>query len=120
LRHLSDDLKAIMLNTISSLLRRRFPHSLWDSTIPVREELFGLERLEEHAQSLAKAKAQQIIIIGSEPSVLSLQNRLDENATVLLASYRECAAELEWGDNVVPAAEGLLVAISGRKNSRDT
>ena len=104
-----------MLNTISSLLRRRFPHSLWDSTIPVREELFGLERLEEHAQSLAKA--QQIIIIGSEPSVLSLQNRLGENATVLLALYCECAAELEWGDNVVPAAEWLLVAISGRKNS---
>jgi cyclic beta-1,2-glucan synthetase len=102
-----------MLNTISSLLRRRFPHSLWVSMIPVREELFGLERLEEHAQSLAKAQQ----IIGSEPSVLSQQNRLGENATVLLASYRECAAELEWGDNVVPAAEWLLVAISGRKNS---
>lgn len=93
-----------MLNTTSSLLRRRFPHSLWDSTIPVREELFGLERLEEHAQSLAKAQQ----VFGSEPSVLPLQTRLDENATALLASYRESAAELECGGSVVPAAEWLL------------
>jgi cyclic beta-1,2-glucan synthetase len=104
LRHSSDDLKAIMLNTTSSLLRRRFPHSLWDSTIPVREELFGLARLEEHAQSLAKAQQ----VFGSEPSVLPLQTRLDENATALLASYRESAAELECGGSVVPAAEWLL------------
>ncbi|MBU1464708.1 MAG: glycosyl transferase, partial [Gammaproteobacteria bacterium] len=93
-----------MLNTFSSLLGRRFSHSLWDSTIPVREELFGLERLEEHAESLAKAQQ----AFGSEPSVLPLQTRLDENATALLASYRESAVELERGGSVVPAAEWLL------------
>ncbi|WP_241557058.1 hypothetical protein [Marinomonas hwangdonensis] len=93
-----------MLNTFSTLLGRRFSHSLWDSTIPVREELFGLERLEEHAESLAMAQQ----VFGSEPSVLPLQTRLDENATALLASYRESAAELERGGNVVPAAEWLL------------
>ena len=27
----------------------------WDTTVPVREELFGIERLEQHAESLAAA-----------------------------------------------------------------
>ncbi|WP_417532447.1 GH36-type glycosyl hydrolase domain-containing protein, partial [Marinobacter lipolyticus] len=66
--------------------------------------MFGQERLEEHAKSLAKAQQ----VFDFEPSVLSLQHRLDENAVALLASYRESVAELECGDSVVPAAEWLL------------
>ncbi|PLP98020.1 GH36-type glycosyl hydrolase domain-containing protein [Cupriavidus pauculus] len=76
----------------------------WDSTAPIREELFGIERLELHAQSLATAQPVTV----SPRRVRSLRSRLSENATALLAAYRANAAELESGAEVAPAAEWLL------------
>lgn len=76
----------------------------WDSTAPIREELFGIERLELHAQSLATAQPVTV----SPRRVRSLRRRLSENATALLAAYRANAAELEGGAEVAPAAEWLL------------
>ncbi|MDB5839118.1 MAG: glycosyl transferase [Herminiimonas sp.] len=76
----------------------------WDNKAPVRDELFGVERLEQHAQSLAAAQR----VTARPPAVLSLHTRLNENASVLLAAYRASAAELEAGRGVVPAAEWLL------------
>jgi len=70
----------------------------------VREELFGIERLEQHAASLAAAQR----VTTNPRKVLSLATRLDDNAAVLLAVYRRSAAELEAGLDVVPAAEWLL------------
>ncbi|MEO8559403.1 MAG: glucoamylase family protein, partial [Rhodospirillales bacterium] len=70
----------------------------------MREELFGIERLEQHAETLAAAQT----ITAKRPSVPSLHTRLNDNAAVLLAAYRASAAELEHGDGVVPAAEWLL------------
>ncbi|CAN7750332.1 glycosyl transferase [Cupriavidus necator] len=78
--------------------------SPWDSTAPVREELFGIERLEQHAQSLAAAQP----VTASPPRVASLRSRLRDNATILLAAYRASAAEVEGGAEVAPAAEWLL------------
>jgi cyclic beta-1,2-glucan synthetase len=83
--------------------RRRRP-SLWADTAPVREELFGIERLEQHAQSLAAAQP----VTKAPPVVLSLHTRLNDNAAVLLQAYRASAEELERGGGVVPAAEWLL------------
>ncbi|MEP6823589.1 MAG: glycosyl transferase, partial [Ramlibacter sp.] len=71
---------------------------------PVRQELFGIERLEQHAESLAAAQPVSV----RPPAVLSLHRRLDDNAAVLLAAYRGSAAALEMGHSVVPAAEWLL------------
>ncbi|MFM2485725.1 GH36-type glycosyl hydrolase domain-containing protein [Celerinatantimonas yamalensis] len=93
-----------MLRAIYSILGRSTSYSPWHNVVPVREELFGLERLEEHAISLAKAQH----VGDSVPRVLSLHKRLNDNATSLLASYRESAAQLEAGNSVVPAAEWLL------------
>jgi cyclic beta-1,2-glucan synthetase len=70
----------------------------------VREELFGIERLEQHAESLAAAQP----VTTHPPKVLSLSRRLNDNASVLLAVYRQSAAELEAGLDVAPAAEWLL------------
>ena len=70
----------------------------------MRGELFGAERLEQHAQTLAAAQP----VTAAPPPVLSLHRRLDDNARVLLAAYRASAAELEGGRGVVPAAEWLL------------
>ena len=76
----------------------------WNDVAPVRAELFGVERLEQHAESLAKAQ-----IVADFPIAVSpLRARLDANATVLLAAYRASAREGEFGRTVVPAAEWLL------------
>ncbi|MBD8595559.1 glycosyl transferase [Pseudomonas sp. CFBP 8758] len=76
----------------------------WLATAPVREELFGIERLEQHAQSLAAAQT-----VSARPlRVLSLQRRLKDNAQVLLVAYRASAAAVADGIAVVPAAQWLL------------
>ena len=82
----------------------RHSSSPWRDKAPVRGELFGIERLEQHAESLAAAQSVTL----RPPAVLSLHARLDDNAAVLLAAYRASAAELESGRSVVPAAEWLL------------
>jgi cyclic beta-1,2-glucan synthetase len=70
----------------------------------VRDELFGIERLEQHAQSLAAAQR----VAKKPPAVLPLHTRLNENAAVLLAAYRASAAALESGQDIEPAAKWLL------------
>src|ERR1051326_3834492 len=86
------------------VLGQRSPSSLWDDKSPVREELFGIERLEQHAESLAAAQT-----VTRKPSAVpSLHSRLDDNAAALLTAYRISAAELDSGRDIVPAAEWLL------------
>ena len=99
------------MNPIADLRRyalqlrgRAWQGSVWDDPAPIREELFGAERLEQHARSLAAAQP----ITSRPPSVPSLHSRLKENAGVLLAAYRATAADAEGGRTVVPAAEWLL------------
>lgn len=76
----------------------------WNATAPVREELFSVERLEQHAQTLAAAQS----VTPRPAAVAPLHLRLDDNAAVLLAAYRASAAELATGRDVVPAAAWLL------------
>lgn len=78
--------------------------ALWSSTSPVREELFSVERLEQHAGSLARAQT----ITKTPPKVMPLTRRLNDNASVLLAAYRACAATQADGRDIVPAAAWLL------------
>ncbi|WP_265520030.1 GH36-type glycosyl hydrolase domain-containing protein [Nitratireductor luteus] len=92
------------MNGIHRLLGLRSSSPPWNDGAPVREELFSVERLEQHAQSLAAAQP----VTGRPPTVLSLHTRLNDNAAVLLAAYRASATELESGRGVVPAAEWLL------------
>ncbi|MGP9799474.1 GH36-type glycosyl hydrolase domain-containing protein [Rheinheimera sp. NSM] len=89
-----------------------FSAELWQQTRPVRAELFSVERLQLHAQSLATAQP-----VVSDTTLLqqlrqycrpALQRRLTANADTLLAAYRVSAAELQAGHNIVPAAEWLL------------
>ncbi|MCK0208665.1 glycosyl transferase [Starkeya koreensis] len=83
---------------------RAWQGSVWNDTSPIREELFGAERLEQHARSLAAAQT----VTARPPSVPSLHARLKNNAGVLLAAYRATAVDAEAGRAVVPAAEWLL------------
>ena len=93
-----------MKTILRYIARHRSPSPPWTDIAPVREELFGVERLEQHAESLAAAQP----VTKTPPAVLSLHTRLNDNAAVLLAAYRASAEELESGRGVVPAAEWLL------------
>ncbi len=72
--------------------------------IPIRAELFGTERLERHAQSLARA---QRIVPGTLRS-RQLLSRLEDNADALQRTYNETSAALELERPIAPAAEWLI------------
>ena len=93
-----------MRAVLNYVFGRQAVSSPWNDIALVREDIFGIERLELHAESLAKAQ----LTTQKPPFVRSLQNRLNENDAVLLAAYRASAHELESGRTVVPAAEWLL------------
>lgn len=78
---------------------------VWQDGAPIRADLFGTERLQHHAQSLAAA---QPIITGKPIRVTPLSRRVKENADVLLGAYRACARALQAGQVIAPAAEWLL------------
>ncbi|MDZ4067055.1 MAG: glycosyl transferase, partial [Tabrizicola sp.] len=78
---------------------------VWQDTAPIRADLFGTERLEHHAQSLASA---QPIAKGKQVRVQPLSRRVAENADILLRAYRTCAQALQAGEVIAPAAEWLL------------
>jgi len=61
------------------------PFPPWDDGAPIRAELFSVERLEEHARSLATAQA----VMPDHVKGPSLTARLADNEAVLLAAYRD-------------------------------
>ena len=71
---------------------------------PIRAELFGIERLEQHALSLAATHRAAT----KPPKGQKLLPRVHENARVLLAAYREIAATVEAKHEITPAAEWIL------------
>jgi cyclic beta-1,2-glucan synthetase len=78
--------------------------SPWDNEAAVREELFSIERLEQHAESLAAAQH----VITRPTAGRSLAARLRENESVLLEAYRAIASTVGAGRAITPAAEWLL------------
>jgi cyclic beta-1,2-glucan synthetase len=78
--------------------------SPWDSREPIREELFSVERLEDHARSLALAQ-----IVSSRASKgLLLSTRLADNRAGLLSAYRSTVKAINDGRSITPAAEWLV------------
>ena len=74
----------------------------WDRT-PVRGELFGTERLEQHARSLAAAQP----VTAGRTRDGQLADRLADNAAFLLKANRALAKSAEDGHHATPAAEWL-------------
>ncbi len=70
----------------------------------VRAELFSIERLEQHAATLAATQR----VASKPPARHSLQARLRDNEAVLLAAYRAIAAAMGEGHAITPAAEWLI------------
>ncbi|MEC4889419.1 MAG: glucoamylase family protein [Nitrospira sp.] len=71
---------------------------------PIRAELFGAERLEQHAESLAVA---QVVTDDSRRGGL-LMPRVLENGRVLVDSYRTIARAIRDEKAITPAAEWLV------------
>src|SRR5437667_10830581 len=71
---------------------------------PIRAELFGIERLEQHAESLAAAQR----VMGQSGRGRRLLPRVEENARVLRASYRVIATASREERAITPAAEWLV------------
>jgi len=78
--------------------------SPWNSEELLREELFSVERLEQHGRSLAAAQP----VSAGRLRGRSLTDRLGDNARVLLAAYRDIATAVHAGRPITPAAEWLL------------
>ncbi len=71
---------------------------------PIRSELFGIDRLEQHAMSLAAA---QRVTAGWEPRK-ALLPRVEENGRVLRAANQAVADALREDRWITPAAEWLV------------
>lgn len=93
-----------MLGFSLSSLRRNSSVTPWSSDAPIREELFSVDRLEQHAETLALA---QTIATGSQRSP-SLVRRLKANAAVLLDAHKTISRALDNGRFITPAAEWLV------------
>ena len=71
---------------------------------PIRAELFGVERLEQHAASLAVA---QVVTDDARVGQL-LTPRVLENGRVLVASYQTIARTIRDEKTITPAAEWFI------------
>ncbi|WP_426011359.1 GH36-type glycosyl hydrolase domain-containing protein [Caulobacter sp. DWR2-3-1b2] len=99
LRHGSDLIAP--LHGLLASARQRPP---WDDGAPIRAELFSVDRLEEHARSLASAQA----VTPREVKGASLAKRLADNEVVLLSAYRDVSDAIDAGAAITPAAEWLI------------
>jgi cyclic beta-1,2-glucan synthetase len=80
------------------------PAFVSDAEEPIRAELFGIERLEQHAESLAVAQR-----IGEKPNTQKrLADRLADNGRVLHAAYRAIASAIRNERVITPAADWLV------------
>ena len=71
---------------------------------PIRAELFGIERLEQHAESLAAAQR----VRRQSGRGRRLLQRVEHNGRVLRASYRVIANAIREERAITPAAEWLV------------
>ncbi len=93
-----------MKHSLFRMLRNAWTRSSWDSEAPIRDELFSLERLEQHAESLAAAQR-----VTSRPTRgRPLARRLRDNGRVLLAAYRSIGEAIREERAITPAAEWLV------------
>ena len=71
---------------------------------PIRAELFGIERLEQHAESLAAAQG----VMRQSGRGRRLLQRVEDNGRVLRESYRVIANAIREERAITPAAEWLV------------
>ncbi|MEP7201366.1 MAG: hypothetical protein ABI894_02095 [Ilumatobacteraceae bacterium] len=83
---------------------RRWARSRAELREPILDELFSVERLEEHARTLAAAQK-----VGDKPQRgKPIRSRIAENGEVLVESYRLLASAIQDERSITPAAEWLV------------
>src|SRR5437899_9267248 len=91
-----------MLRLFSALIGK-FRHAR-DAELPIREELYSIERLEQYAAALASEHK-----IAERPQRVSLLlPRLEENGRKLVAAYKALAESIREEHVISPAAEWLV------------
>ncbi|HEY0957804.1 MAG TPA: glucoamylase family protein [Novosphingobium sp.] len=85
-------------------MNRAAPKPPWDDTAAIREALFSVERMEEHARSLALAQAVKPHRQLGHP----LLDRLAANEASLVHSYRSICSAVHDKAAITPAAEWLI------------
>lgn len=83
---------------------RNRPPSPWTDPAPILSELFGIERLEDHARSLAAIQP----ITRATVAGVRMADRLAANAAFLLHASRALAPEGGGRKEFTPAAEWLI------------
>jgi cyclic beta-1,2-glucan synthetase len=92
------------MSRLWSVLTWGFKRSLDDGELPIREELFSVERLEQYAATLAAEHK-----VADKPQRASLLlPRLHENGRKLIAVYHELAETIRSVHVISPAAEWLV------------
>ena len=84
--------------------RPAFSANLHQPDAPIRAELFSIERLEQHAETLAAAQRITPKLTRGRPLV----RRLHDNARVLTDTYRTLVGATHANQPITPAAEWLL------------
>jgi cyclic beta-1,2-glucan synthetase len=98
------ELRAKLNNSIGRLFRAWSTNSPWIHEEPIRAELFGIERLEQHAESLAAAQRTT-----SKPRTKQrLERRLRDNHGALRAAYHETIEAAREERTITPGANWLL------------
>jgi cyclic beta-1,2-glucan synthetase len=93
-----------LIGSLRQIFGKSSQSTLWDSQEIIRAEIFGSERFEQHAESLAVAQQ-----ISPRPSRgHSLRRRLHDNDRTLLRAYEAIAALIDQGRPITPAAEWLV------------
>ena len=93
-----------MNSFIRRVLGRAQPNFPWNNREPIREELFSVERIEEHARSLAIAQP----IAPQSRRGHPLAGRLSDNSVALRDAYRRIARAANENRAITPAAEWLI------------
>ena len=71
---------------------------------PIRAELFSIERLEQHAESLARAQS----VTHKHSRALPILERVKNNGRVLSAAHRNITQTIREERSITPAAEWLV------------
>src|SRR6266567_3281958 len=93
---------------MASLLKALI-HKLWHSSnaageLPIREELYSVDRLEQYAVALATEHK----LAGKPRRLNLLLPRLEENGHKLIATYKSLAQSIREEHVISPAAEWLV------------
>ena len=86
------------------MIRTARAPSPWQDRLPIRSELFGIERLEEHARSLAAAQP----VASASVRGPGLAGRLADNAAFLLDASRAMAPGDGRREELTPAGKWLI------------